>query len=281
MYKIVLVYNIEINPEDTTLVLELVNTGAMEISKEQVKFFHKSGYLVVENILSSSELDYYRSTYEQFLDNRIDASGFRSDLGGFVEDDKPIVTKERITQIMLPSKLMPELLDGGLHRKTKAIARKLLGEDMDLDFDMLIDKAPGSDTPTPWHQDCAYWISMPDIRAASCWVALDDAEKNNGCMWYVPGSHLFPVRPHRPAGKGGGALECDAQESEGVAVEIKSGSCVWHHGGTLHYSRGNTTNKRRRAFITNFRPAAMIQFERERGFDHTGERDVRNANAKN
>ncbi|PZR26612.1 MAG: phytanoyl-CoA dioxygenase family protein [Citrobacter freundii] len=253
----------------------------MNITQDQVDFFNKNGYVVIENILSADEVGHYRSVYEQFLDNKIDASRFRSDLGGFAEGDKPAQAKERITQIMLPSRLMPELLDEALHQKTKTIAQQLLGGDMELDFDMLIDKAPHSNTPTPWHQDCAYWISMPDIRAASCWVALDDAEKDNGCMWYVPGSHLLPVRAHHPAGKGGGALECEAQESEGLAIEIKAGSCVWHHGGTLHYSRGNSTGKRRRAFINNFRPEAMIRFERERGFDHTGERDVRNNEAKN
>lgn len=253
----------------------------MNISKEQVDFFNRNGYVVIENILTTEEIEHYRSVYEAFLDNRIDASRFRSDLGGFVEGDKPAEAKERITQIMLPSRLMPELLEESLHKKTKGIAQQLLGADMDLDFDMLIDKAPHSDTPTPWHQDCAYWISMPDIRAASCWTALDDAWINNGCMWYVPGSHLLPVRPHHPAGKGGGALECEATEAEGIAVEIRAGSCVWHHGGTLHYSRGNSTGKRRRAFINNFRPEEMIRFERERGFDHTGEREVRSDEAKN
>jgi phytanoyl-CoA hydroxylase len=252
----------------------------MNISREQVEFFNENGYVVVENILSVEEIGYYRSVYEEFLENKIDAGRFRSDLGGFVEGDKP-VPKERITQIMLPSRLMPSLLEKALHIETKQIAKQLLGEDMELDFDMLIDKAPHSVTPTPWHQDCAYWISMPDIRAASCWVALDDAVKDNGCMWYVPGSHLLPVRAHHPAGKGGGALECDAREDEGVAVEIKAGSCVWHHGGTLHYSRGNSTGLRRRAFINNFRPEEMIRFEREHGFDHTGDRDVRNTDAKN
>ncbi len=67
--------------------------------------------------------------------------------------------------------------------------------------------------------------------------------------------------------------------AEGTAVEIKAGSCIWHHGATLHYSRGNSTALRRRAFITNFRPKAMIDYERERGFDHTGEREVKNDSA--
>lgn len=99
-------------------------------------------------------------------------------------------------------------------------------------------------------------------------------------MWYVPGSHLQPVRFHTPSGKGGGALQCEATESEGIAVEINSGDCVFHHGGTLHYSRGNSTELRRRAFITNFRPKAMIEYERNQGYDHTGKRKVRDESAK-
>jgi len=246
----------------------------IKINHQQQQFFEERGYLVVSKILLENEVTHYQNLYEDFLNNRIDASRFRSDLGGHL--DKPeIETTERITQIMVPSRLLPDLIDQPLHQKTLAVAQQLMGEDMALDFDMLIDKAPFSDTPTPWHQDCAYWIDMPDKRAVSCWVSLDEAKRDNGCMWYVPGSHLQPMRTHRPAGKGGGALECDAEEAEGVAVELNAGDCVLHQGGTLHYSRGNSTARRRRAFITNFRPQAMIDYERAQGYDHTGERKVR------
>ena len=250
------------------------------ITASQATAFDRDGYLVVENLLTPEEVLYYRDVYEQFLDDKISTGKFRSDLGGFSAGDKPAEIRERITQIMLPGRLLPDLLQQPLHVKTLAMAKALLGEDMDMDFDMLIDKAPFTNTPTPWHQDCAYWISMPDTRAASCWVALDDTVKDNGCMWYIPCSHRLPMRQHRTAGSGGGALMCDASEQEGVAVEIKAGSCVWHQGATLHYSRGNSTGMRRRAFINNFRPAAMVQFEREQGFDHTGEREVRNTGAQ-
>lgn len=250
------------------------------INDQMIDEFNSKGFLVVPGLLNAGEIDYYRDVYEQFLSNRIDASRYRSDLGGFAQTGDNDKAKEKIVQIMLPGKLYPELLGKKLHTLTREMAKQLLGEDMELDFDMLIDKAPHTDTPTPWHQDCAYWITMPDKRAASCWVALDDAVIDNGCMWYVAGSHLQPVRKHHPAGKGGGALQCEADEAEGAPVQIKAGSCIWHHGATLHYSRGNTTNMRRRAYITNFRPAAMIAYERERGFDHTGEREVKDVNAQ-
>ncbi|WP_331769153.1 hypothetical protein OG948_35695 (plasmid) [Embleya sp. NBC_00888] len=62
---------------------------------------------------------------------------------------------ERITQIMWPSALHPALREMPLHEGALALARALIGDDAALDFDMLINKAPGTDTVTPWHRDAA------------------------------------------------------------------------------------------------------------------------------
>lgn len=237
----------------------------MKLTPAQHEFWEQNGYLVVQNIISSEEIAAYQSIYNQFLDGTIQTGTNRSDLGAGLGKD---VAKENITQIMWLSDFVPTILTMPYHQKALSIAQALMGEDIQMDFDMLINKAPFTDTPTPWHQDAAYWIDMPDKRAASCWLALDEATVDNGCMWYIPASHLKPIRPHRFAGKQGGALTCDASETEGAAVELLAGSCVFHHGMTLHYSRGNTTKSQRRAFIVNFRPDAMIELERQKGFDH-------------
>ena len=228
--------------------------------------FARDGFVAVEGLLSPGEVGWYRELYERFLSGEIEVGRRRSDLGAGADPRRPGV--ENITQILWPSEARPELLGSAAYTRALAIAREILGEDAAFDFDMLIDKAPLTATPTPWHQDCAYWIDLPDRRAASCWIALDDATVDNGCLWFVPGSHRRAMRPHRPAGRGGGALECDATEAEGTPVPIAAGSCTFHDGGTLHGSRGNTTRERRRALVVNFRPQAMVELERARGFDH-------------
>lgn len=234
----------------------------------QIAFFQQQGYLAVEDLLSPPEVEYFRQVYDDFLTGKIATGHHRSDLSGKGNG------QELITQIMHPSLLLPSLENSALHTRAKSIARQLLGEDLEVDFDMMIDKAPHTNAHTPWHQDEAYWIDMPDKRAVSCWIALDPATKDNGCMWFVPGSNHLPLRAHVQTGKGG-ALQCEASENEAVAVELQPGSCTFHHGRTLHYSRGNSTGGHRRAFILNFRPATMIAFERARGFDHLGKREVR------
>ena len=236
------------------------------LNQSQIDFFNSNGYLVIKDLLSPVEVEYYSSIYDAFLDNTIDAAEFRSDLSGDDSDKQ-----ESITQIMVPGKLFPELLAKPLHQKTAAIAKELLGADMELDFDMLINKAPNTNTETPWHQDEAYWLDMPDKRAVSCWTAIDQAYLENGCMWYTPGSHQEELLPHIQTGNKG-ALKCHGKEDGSVYIELEPGSSVFHHGRTMHYSRGNSTNNNRRAYITNFRPLEMIKLERSKGHDHTGER---------
>ncbi|HEX4813094.1 MAG TPA: phytanoyl-CoA dioxygenase family protein [Nonomuraea sp.] len=243
--------------------------------------FDRDGFVVLDGLLDDQEVRTYREIYERFLSGEIDAGDKRSDLGAGAG---PNTAAENITQIMWPSDLYPAIRSLPLHDRALAIARRLIGEDAELDFDMLIAKAPGSATPTPWHQDAGYWVDLPDERAASIWVSLDQATVDNGCMWYVKGSHLGPVRPHRPVGSGGGAIECDCSEDEPGAtpVPLPPGAAVAHAGRTLHYSRGNTTDLPRRAYILNFRPGAMIARERELGMDHgrtENVRKVRNAQA--
>ena len=235
-------------------------------SSPRAEIFDREGFLAVPGLLLPPEVEWYRAVYDRFLSGAIDVGRRRSDLGAGAPAQRPGV--ENITQVMWPSDSAPELRSSPAYDRALAVAREILGGDLAFDFDMLIDKAPGTATPTPWHQDCACWIDLPDPRAASCWIALDEATVDNGWLWFVPGSHRLPMRPHRSAGRGGGALECDGAESEGVAVPLPPGSCTFHHGGTMHYSRGNTTTRRRRALIVNFRPQAMIDLERAHGFDH-------------
>lgn len=233
---------------------------------------HKCRVVRVDGVLSADEVAHYREIYESILAGtyRERAEKHRYDLGS---RDGSHVRKdvENITQIMWPSDIAPELLNPDvsiLHTRCRAIARAAFGDDMDFDFDMLIDKR--TDTPTPAHQDCAYWPFLPDKRAMSVWVALDDASVESGCMWYGPADPLTcEVRAHRRAGPADNApLECDASETEMMAMPLTAGGCGCHSGRTLHYSRGNATGRPRRAYILNFRPRAMIDAERERGFDH-------------
>ena len=234
--------------------------------------FKDNGFLVINNLLNEKdELPSYIDIYEELLRSQ-EAIKHRNDLGSHStsETQQHNDKVENICQIMWPSIYKEILLQGPAFKRISKLVQRLLGDDLAFDFDMLINKFPNTGTSTPWHQDESYWPDMPDKRAVSCWIALDDATVDNGCMWFVKGSHLEPtLRPHQRVKEGHHARYTEScSESEGEPRPLTSGSCTLHHGRTLHYTRGNTTNTQRRAYILNFRPASMVEWERERGFDH-------------
>mgnify|MGYP000277132101 CR=1 FL=1 len=235
--------------------------------------FKKNGFVKVENLLNKSEVLELASIYTELLSDKEKTAHLRSDLAGAGNTSDKV---ERITQIMRPSIVDTKLAEHIAYKKAKQWAQNLLGDDMELDFDMLINKAPNTDTETPWHQDAAYWIAMPDKRAVSCWIALDKVFEENGCMWFIPRSTDETILKHQNL-PNGGALYCETETKNAHCVPLEAGSCTFHDGFTLHFSKGNSTNVQRRALILNFRPKGMIAYEREKVVDHTGERKSRNS----
>ena len=46
-----------------------------------------------------------------------------------------------------------------------------------------------------WHQDYSYWTRTEPMSHLTCWIALDDSDRDNGCLYYVPGSHRWKFLP--------------------------------------------------------------------------------------
>jgi ectoine hydroxylase-related dioxygenase (phytanoyl-CoA dioxygenase family) len=93
-----------------------------KLSQRQLDFFEDNGYLVVEHVISPQEVTRYKAIYDDFLSGKIDAGGNRSDLG---EDLGKSKTVENITQIMWPSKFLPELLEMVYHQRVLAISKAI------------------------------------------------------------------------------------------------------------------------------------------------------------
>jgi hypothetical protein len=88
-------------------------------------------------------------------------------------------------------------------------------------------------------------------------MPLQPATVENGCMQYVPGSHLGPVLEHRSlhGDPRKSALECigDFDRAATVLCPLPPGGAALHHCRTLHSAGANTTGEPRRAYILAFR----------------------------
>lgn len=134
----------------------------------------------------------------------------------------------------------------------RPLAEALLGEPATLQNMQYFNKPPGRSKPTPAHQDGYYFMITPQ-SAVTMWVALDDANEDNGCVWYVRGSAGRGLRPHEPSGTLGFSQRCsDYGTAEDLEQEMPMraapGDVVAHHSLMLHRAGANVTvDKPRRA----------------------------------
>lgn len=228
----------------------------MLTTAEQRGLFRDSGYAVVPSLADDEALAELRGIYDEFLVGSIDCGVNRRQLGGIT----PQIVNCRLYD--------PRLLKGPVVEAARVASAELLGcDEAGFLFDMMIYKPPGHPQSTPWHQDLAYFdrpfspAGTPNRKGAvQFWLALDDADVENGCMHFLPGLHDQPMLEHcvasgDPNDEGRllaftdavmASLDLDAA----VACPIPAGSATAHGEGTPHYTPPNTSADRpRRAYI--------------------------------
>jgi ectoine hydroxylase-related dioxygenase (phytanoyl-CoA dioxygenase family) len=107
-----------------------------------------------------------------------------------------------------------------------------------------------------WHQDYSYWTRTLPIAHLTCWIGLDDSTRENGCLYYVPGSHRWNLLPR--TGLTGDMDEImtvltpeQKQDFQPVPIELKRGECSFHHPLMVHGSYANYSDKPRHATLVN------------------------------
>ncbi len=106
-------------------------------------------------------------------------------------------------------------------------------------FSNLLLKKRGADTVTPPHQDASFVNEIKDMMF-SIWIPLMDTTPQNGCMRFLPGSHLLPLNPRpAPAHPWPYNEVLDVIEEKLVDLPLKAGEPAAFHGASIHASYPN------------------------------------------
>lgn len=223
----------------------------MRLSESQILSFHLNGFIAVETpIADAEELAWMRDVYDRLFAARAGrAQGDQFDLAGSDEEGR----EAALPQILDPAKYAPELRQGKYLQVLAGIARQLFGEEAEVAIAHAIFKPARRAAPTPWHQDEAYWDPALQYRSASIWMPLQEATIENGCLWFVPGSHEWPVLEHRSIGgdvRVHGLEMVDLEPTRrAVACPLPAGGFTIHRNRTAHCAGPNSSPIPRRALI--------------------------------
>ena len=142
------------------------------------------------------------------------------------------------------------------------VAAIMRSKKINLLFDQILVKEPGSSTRTMWHHDHTYWPVAGD-QVCTLWLALDPVTAENGAVEYIAGSHKWGVRYKAEAFIGDGRyteplpevpdIDSMRDQFDMIQFEMAPGDCTVHHGLLVHGAPGNeTVDRRRRAYVTRW-----------------------------
>ena len=111
----------------------------------------------------------------------------------------------------------------------------------------------------PLHQDLGVLLPEADSSTIlSCWVAVTDADEENGCMQVVPGSHRHDLYDHCPTEPQTGIPEHLLTLDDAVALPMRAGSVLFFGQNLVHGSLDNTSEDRVRISMDlRYQPAGQ------------------------
>ncbi len=223
----------------------------MKSQQDLSERFNRDGFAIVDSLTTAEDLVRIRSLLDPLFE-RFDSLGERAfDLAG------PIVpgASPKSPEVNEAAVLDPRLRQTETFKRCREVARHLLGVPVGYQFDHAIYKTPRNQTATAWHQDEAYNQEPIPLHSVHFWIPLQEATVENGCMWFIPGSHQGGRLAHgitNRRGAGGTMAVESLDASNAVACPLQVGSATVHQPLTLHYTGPNQTDAYRRAWILHF-----------------------------
>jgi ectoine hydroxylase-related dioxygenase (phytanoyl-CoA dioxygenase family) len=226
------------------------------LTSNQIESYRENGFVIQHDFLTPSELEEWREAVGDAVGGR----GWKrlptedGTLGAPPASDDYYgnVFIQRINLWMDNPRVRALMLDPRIGK----MAADLEGVDgIRVWHDQTLIKEPWGN-PTGWHLDNPYW-SFSSRHAISIWIALDDATLENGCLFFLPGTHKLATFDNSGIGPNMNALfkvypQWVAMKS--VAAPMKAGSCSFHNGLTAHGATANMTQGYRRAMTCAFMP---------------------------
>lgn len=136
-------------------------------------------------------------------------------------------------------------------------AQQLMGsQEVRFFYDQMFVKEPGTNAPTPWHQDLSFWPIRGE-QICSFWIPCDPVKRENSGLLYVKGSHKWPQRFKAISPDYVAAIIDDSMDDipdinanpdqyELLDWEMEPGDLLAFHPLTLHGSQGNQSRTMRR-----------------------------------
>ena len=217
------------------------------LSKNQVKSYHEDGYLIIKEFCSKEEIEklYDTALHDDAINKNAldlnDQSGKKTKLSLWFTPGNDVFGYLSCSEKIVGS--VSQLLDSEspvCHFHSK-----------------LMQKKPRIGGAWEWHQDFGYWYKnqfMFPNQLISVMVALSSANKKNGCMQLIKGSHKLGRLNHGFSGDQMGAdmdmVNNALKTMDLIYSELDPGDVLIFHSNLIHRSDANLSSDSRWSIIS-------------------------------
>ncbi|MBM3982163.1 MAG: phytanoyl-CoA dioxygenase family protein [Planctomycetes bacterium] len=200
------------------------------LTPEQVARFNRDGYLLPFRIFDTAEANELRAYFDALL-AKYTAEGKDS-----YSISSAHLRHGRVWDVLTNPRIV-------------AIVSDLIGESVVAWGSHFFCKMPNDGKTVSWHQDASYWPLTPS-KAVTVWLAVDDADRGNAAMRYIPGTHVlghltYKLSETDPSNVLNQVVPEVEKYGDPVYVELKAGEASLHSDLLLHGSEANTSARRR------------------------------------
>jgi len=234
-----------------------------ELSERDKKDFEEDGYIIVRGLFEDEEIGLLKDQAKN--DKDLDNNSFTSkdDEGGKIRLALWNYPGNDIYGRFVRSRRMVDTMEA------------LLGDEVYHYHSKMILKGPKVGGAWDWHQDYGYWydisVLFPDL--ASVMVAVDKANKENGCLQVLKGSHKMGRINHGVNEEQMGAdmerVNQAMEVLERVYVELEPGDALFFHSNLLHRSDQNHSDNPRWAMISCYNTKHNTPYKKTRHASYT------------
>jgi ectoine hydroxylase-related dioxygenase (phytanoyl-CoA dioxygenase family) len=236
------------------------------LSSKQVEAFHNDGYVIIKNFCSKPEIDKLYGT-------AIDDNAMRNNA---IDVDDKSGKKSKLSLWFTPGDDVFGYLTRS-ERMVNSVAQLLESDAAVCHFhSKLMQKEPKVGGAWEWHQDYGYWYKnqfMFPNQLISVMVALTPANKANGCLQVIKGSHHLGRINHGFAGEQVGAdmvmVNNALKTMELVYVELEEGDALFFHSNLLHRSEANLSDYPRWSIISCYSSQSNLAYNEASTSWHT------------
>lgn len=218
-------------------------TAPRRLTPEQIAFYNREGYVAPLNAYGPEAAVANRVYFDDLL-QKVQAA--RSDLNAYSINGFHVHC-----QGLYDIVTNPVILDH---------VQDIIGPDVMCWGSHFFCKLPGDPRKVAWHQDASYWPLTP-ARTVTVWLAIDDADRENAAMMFLPRTHNVGHLKWRQVSTDKAVLNQEIENTEQmgrpVYDELKAGQFSLHADMLAHGSEPNPSNRRRCGLTIRYCPPSV------------------------